>query len=1224
MRISELKLFLFQFLIISFGCIPFFAQAQTLDHVLGEILVKVEDPNHIESIIRSVQPNLKKEANLRQIRQLNTPFPIFKLGFDQNQTNEFRLLERLQAHPLVEEAQFNHLVSSRLLPNDPFFSLQWHIRNDGSAGGTINADLDLDLIWNFTTGGITSLGDTIVICIIDEGIDTEHSDLRNNLYKNFEEIPNNGIDDDMNGYVDDYLGWNVFTENDQISTNIAGNVHGTPVAGLIGAEGNNQIGVTGINWNIKLMMVIRGDTEETILEAYTYPYVQRKRYNESAGAKGAFIVAANTSWGVNFGQPSEAPLWCSFYDSLGMVGIVSPAATINSNQNVDIVGDLPTACESEFMISVSSIDFNNNKVNNSGFGATTIDLAAYGENVATTSDGNGYSFFNGTSLTAPQVSGTIGLLYSGCASLAALAKTNPQSAATQVKDIILNSTKPNPDLEGITTTGGQLNIKDSFLELFNVCDFSGCYGPNNVQIKNVDNNSATVSWVLDTTNVSIMMRYRQKGSSNWTMMTPSDSNFVLTNLLSCVSYEFQLRPDCENGQGIFSVSYEFRTLGCCIPPTVLAINTVNNVTQIEWSDISAAAGYTFQYRPQGSTDWEQASVATNTGFILNLESCLTYELRVQTNCINGFDTAFSEIQEFSTENCGSCLELDYCIAGPSLAGNTWIKKVKLGNIDHESANENEGYSNFTEFSTDLILGYFEIIEIQTDFNFFSSNSFFRVWIDYNQDGDFEDDNELIYSPAIPSLEKLSFIIIPNDAIEGSTRMRVSAREEQYSPCSTDGLTGEVEDYCVNITSSDACLSPGNIQISSLEDEVNINWIGSNNFQSYRLRYRPLGAQVWQFDTVSAFNITLSDLLPCADYELQIQNTCSFDISDFTSLNYFTTKGCGPCLDQAYCIPKAPVATFEWIENVSFNTLSNTSGSNEGYTRFSDFTTQVVRGNTYPITLTPGFATASFEEYFQVWIDYNQNGMFEDSELVFDPGMPGSVAITGNITIPVDVLLGSTRMRVSMKYVNPALPCEGSFDGETEDYCIDIAPSETIVCQVPEDYNSFIDETSFNVEVQWTDISEKKIHHFRYREKDSQLPWTLNFVNSNYIQLFDLPECKDFEYQIRTVCENGLSEYSSLNYFQSFCLATSISIQESSNDIKVFPNPFLDVLHIHLDDPSDSILQIEIFDISGKLIFAQSFSDKERQKEIRPPLQIQGIHILKIKSEKGTWAKRIVQ
>ena len=120
--------------------------------------------------------------------------------------------------------------------NDPNYYLQWQFLQSNPL--LFDNDLDIEDAWQYTTDGFTNRGDTIVIAVIDEGIKVDHEDLINSIWHNRNEIPNNKIDDDKNGYIDDYLGWNSNEHNDNINNSGIGHWHGTPVAGIIGAMGN--------------------------------------------------------------------------------------------------------------------------------------------------------------------------------------------------------------------------------------------------------------------------------------------------------------------------------------------------------------------------------------------------------------------------------------------------------------------------------------------------------------------------------------------------------------------------------------------------------------------------------------------------------------------------------------------------------------------------------------------------------------------------------------------------------------------------------------------------------------------------------------------------------------------------------------------------------------------------------------------------------------------------
>src|SRR5690606_32168659 len=219
------------------------------------------------------------------------PMNIYKITLNTETSDEASFLRKLKADREVSIAQFNHYVYPRsTIPNDPSFSSQWHHVNDGS-NGLADADIDSDLAWDITTGGVTALGDTIVVCVI-EGGNLLHTDLIDNAWFNYNEIPGNGIDDDGNGYIDDFRGWNVQSQSDNGVYN--GN-HGTGVMGMIGAKGNNENGTVGANWDIKIMSVAGHDLsdEAAMIQAYTYPLIQRKLYNQSEGENGSFVVATN-------------------------------------------------------------------------------------------------------------------------------------------------------------------------------------------------------------------------------------------------------------------------------------------------------------------------------------------------------------------------------------------------------------------------------------------------------------------------------------------------------------------------------------------------------------------------------------------------------------------------------------------------------------------------------------------------------------------------------------------------------------------------------------------------------------------------------------------------------------------------------------------------------------------------------------------------------------------
>src|SRR5690606_20623526 len=238
-------------------------------------------------------------------------------------------------------------------PDDPQFGQMWGLHNTGQTGGTEDADVDAPEAWDLTRGGTSAHGDDIVVAIVDSGFDLNHPDIP--YWKNEAEIPGNGIDDDGNGYVDDYDGWNAYTS----TGNITSNYHGTHVAGTAAARGDNGTGVVGVNWGAKVMPIQGSSSSEaTVIEAYGYALELRATYDETGGEQGAFVVATNASFGVDAANPANYPIWCGFYDDLGAYGILSAGATANANWNIDTMGDVPTACPSDYMVAVTNTTHN--------------------------------------------------------------------------------------------------------------------------------------------------------------------------------------------------------------------------------------------------------------------------------------------------------------------------------------------------------------------------------------------------------------------------------------------------------------------------------------------------------------------------------------------------------------------------------------------------------------------------------------------------------------------------------------------------------------------------------------------------------------------------------------------------------------------------------------------------------------------------------------------------
>jgi subtilisin family serine protease len=340
-------------------------------------------------------------------------------------------LHKFRANPNVLYAEPNGRVQTMQTPSDPSFSSLYGLHNTGQTGGTPDADIDAPEAWNITTGNSNTL-----VAVIDTGIDYTHPDLAANIWTNPGEIPDNFTDDDGNGYVDDVHGYDfAYGDSDPFDDNY----HGTHVAGTIGAVGNNDAGVVGVNWTAKIAAV-------KFLDADGYGSwegaVAAIEYAVAIGAR-----VSNNSWS---GQGGSTAL----YDAIaaaGAAGHLFVAAASNEGWDADANPMYPAAYDLPNIISVAATDHNDERAYFSNWGATSVDLGAPGLDIYSTFPGNGYGYLSGTSMATPHVTGVAALAFSLAGNV----------SYTEIRDAILGSVDPIDALSisGPTpvATGGRLN-----------------------------------------------------------------------------------------------------------------------------------------------------------------------------------------------------------------------------------------------------------------------------------------------------------------------------------------------------------------------------------------------------------------------------------------------------------------------------------------------------------------------------------------------------------------------------------------------------------------------------------------------------------------------------------------------------------------------------------------------------------------------------------------------
>ena len=428
-----------------------------------------------------------------------------------------------------------------------------------------------------------------------------------------------------------------------------------------------------------------------------------------------------------------------------------------------------------------------------------------------------------------------------------------------------------------------------------------------------------------------------------------------------------------------------------------------------------------------------------------------------------------------TVNCSG-----YCFT-TGLTNYEFIKRVEIGSLDNNSGN-NYGYGDFTNVGTQLHRGRSADVKLTPGFIGSTYSEAWRIWIDINQDEDFNDAGELVFSGG-PSASAVSGTLsIPNSALLGKTRMRVAMR--YYSaPNACGTFTGEVEDYTVEILPY--CPSTGITKYEFI-DQVEIK--GFVNTSGNNMGYA-------DFTSLGAIDLVKGEIAPviltpgfagspyAERWSVWIDYNNDFYFDDEKELVFSTAVGEAGAVEGAFQVAAgAPTVTtrmrvvmhygesptacnysfygetedylvnlipfcaasgntgYEFIQTTGIGSLLNDSGNDGGYADFTDLYMEATAGAPTGLVLIPGFSGSEYNEYWRVWIDFNNDQSFEDTEQIFEGG-PSEDLVFGAFIIPDSVQEGTYGLRVAMRYGGFPTPCGGFSSGEVEDYKIHILGSD---------------------------------------------------------------------------------------------------------------------------------------------------------------------------------------
>jgi len=536
--------------------------------------------------------------------------------------------------PNVEYAEPNYIrYAFSTIPSDTYFGQQWALDNTGSfAGGSDDADIDAPEAWDITTGS-----SNITLAVIDSGIDYNHADLVGNIWTNIGETScTDGVDNDVNGFTDDCIGWDfVNSDNDPIDDY----GHGTHVAGTVGAKGNNGEGVSGVMWDVQLMALkvlgaTGSGTTADIISAFDY-----------AVANGAKIMNASLGGGA-FSQSLLDSI-----DAANTAEVLLIASAGNSGDNNDLMPMYPASYDLPNIISVAATDQNDIRVPFSNFGPISVDVGAPGVYIFSTvllgsviSDETYgiLDFFAGTSMAAPHVSGLAGLLWSYYDHFDHL----------QIKETILRYGEPLDSLNGWVSTGKRINAYLALSSLLTPTGLTATFS-----------SSVSLSWTDNATGEDGYKIERSESGGSFTEIDDisADSKTYLDedpDLVTTKTYTYRVTAT----NTIPAASHPVQAI-VPIAPTALSATVISSSqVDLSWSDNSDNETGFEIWRKTGSGGGSYSKVDTvgadvetysNTGLSKNT---YFYKVRAYAGTSTGYSAFSNEemAKTGSSDGGGNC------------------------------------------------------------------------------------------------------------------------------------------------------------------------------------------------------------------------------------------------------------------------------------------------------------------------------------------------------------------------------------------------------------------------------------------------------------------------------------------------------------------------------------------------------------------------------------------
>ena len=561
-----------------------------------------------------------------------------------------------------------------------------------------------------------------------------------------------------------------------------------------------------------------------------------------------------------------------------------------------------------------------------------------------------------------------------------------------------------------------------------------------------------------------------------------------------------------------------------------------------------------------------------------------------------FSVVASVEEEVINEN-----PVDYCPLKSLFPWQEWIGQVSFGDLN--STSSKDAYKLY-EQPTTVQKGQSYSLTVKPAFSWMQWDEFINVWIDYNRDGDFNDDGENIIStvskagPPQQTVAGVSTeVLIPGDAKNGKTRMRIAMQRGSATAACGTITQGEVEDYVLNIIDGNPTPPSNEKQNQTIDfptipdllttaDAITLNATASSGLPiSYSILSGPAN--------VNANVLTLTGNTGTVVVNARQDGNNQYFAAQTMNRAFRVSTPTLPEEEAVsvivdYCTAKGDFPWQEWIGNVSLGTINHDSGK-DGYGNFTNLNTRLDKGISYDISVSPAFSWTQWNEHVTVWIDFNQNGRFDDTgEQVLSgislAGTPQSIPqpVSGTVTIPQSAKYGQTRMRVAMQQGANASTC-GSFGfGEVEDYSLIIGDGASGRAKQILTFSAYVDQSQA-VELEWISNGDKVANNYQIERSTDNF----NFFRIKAIIPIDEDEDANFYTTIDDSPLKGVTYYriKQLNKNGSFKYSNAVRIDRAFGieEFYLFPNPVKDVIYVHLKPFLGKSAHLKIYNSYGQLV-----------------------------------------